>query len=182
MSVGSRFLVVEFSGEGLTLAEWTRDHPGTTVDVISEPVKLVGKDPSHPSLFLVKGADRAALVQVMERLDRVHGPVESLNLDALRGQWLGRMTVKESQMKSTTAASVAQFQHRYGAPWTHLEDGIVYMRARLPDKEDASRLVKQLEGYLAHQQVDAQVTVEEFSSHDYGVWDDLVQASIGMAP
>lgn len=182
MNVGSRFLVVEFSGEGITLAEWTRDHPGTTVDVISEPVRIVGKERLHPSLFLVKGADRAALVQCMERVDRVHGPVESVRLDALQGQWLGRMVVRESQLKSTTAASVAQFQHRYGAPWTHLEDGIVYMRARIPDKEDSERLLKQIEGYLAHQKVEAQVSVEEFSSHDYGVWDDLVQASIGMAP
>lgn len=179
---GNRFLIVEFSGEGLTLAEWTRDHPGTTVDLISEPVQRQGNDNLHPSLFLVKGADRAALVQLMERLDRVHGPVETLRMDALRGQWLGRMTVKESQLKSTTVAAIAQFQHRFGAPWTHLESGIVYMRARLPDKEDAPRLLKQLEGYLAHNQVEAQATVEELASHDYGVWDDLVQASIGMAP
>lgn len=178
----NRFLIVEFSGEGITLAEWTRDHPGTTVDVISEPVRREGKDNLHPSLFMVKGADRASLVQVMERLDRVHGPIQSLRVDPVRGQWLGRMTIKESQLKSTTAAAIAQFQHRFGAPWTHLENGVVYMRARLPEKEDSDRLLKQLQGYMAHHQVEAQATVEELSTHDYGVWDDLVQASIGMAP
>jgi hypothetical protein len=182
MGDGSRFLVLEFSGDGLTLAEWTRDHAGTTVDLISEPVRSEGAERVHPSLFLVKGANRAALVQLMDRLDRLFGPIQTLSMEAARGQWLGRMTVRESSMHSAAAAAVLQFQHRFGAPWTHMDDGVVYMRARLPPKEDGERLVKQLKGYLKDQKVDAHVSLQELSAHDYGVWDDLVQSSIGLAP
>jgi hypothetical protein len=182
MTQDNRFLVVEFSGEGITMAEWTRDYPGATADIISEPPKKVGKENVHPSLFLLKFGERAALVQAMERLDRVHGPIETLNLDVLRGQWLGRMTVRESQLHSTAAAAIAQFQNHFGSPWSHLEDGIIYMRARLNDAQNGERLIKLMQGYLKEHEVDAQVSVEEISSHDYGVWDDLVQASIGMAP
>lgn len=182
MAEGSNFLVVEFSGDGLTLSDWTRDHPGTTVDLISEPVRTEGGDRLHPSLFLVKGASRAAILQLMERLDRVYGPLQTVSRDAGRGTWLGRMTVRESAMHSVAAAAVMQFQHRFGAPWTHFDDGVAYMRARLPAKENGERLVKQVRGYLAEQRVDAHVSLQEVSAHDYGVWDDLVQASIGLAP
>lgn len=182
MREGTRFLVLEFGGEGLTLAEWTRDYPGATVDLISEPVRSKETDPIHPTLFLVKGAPRAALVQLMDRMDRLYGPLETLRMDAARGQWLARMQVKESAMHSSSAAAILQFQHRFGAPWTHMDDGVVYMRARLASDEDGDRLMQQLRGYLADKKIEAQVTVEEFASHDYGVWDDLVQASIGLAP
>lgn len=182
MADGARFLVVEFSGEGLTLAEWTRDHPGTTVDLISEPVRKDGGERLHPSLVLVKGAHRSAVVQLMDRLDRLYGPVQTLRLDAPRGLWVGRILVRESAMHSTAAAALMQFQHRYGAPWTHMDDGVVYMRARLAASEDGDRLLQQVRGYLAHNEVDAQVAVQELGTHDYGVWDDLVQASIGLAP
>ena len=177
----SRFLVVEFPGDGLTLADWTRDHAGATVDLISEPVRSRGADRVHPSVVLVKGAGRAALVQLMDRLDRLYGPVETLRLEPARGQWLARLSVRESAMHSAAAAAVLQFQHRYGAPWTHIDDGIVYMRALLPPREDGDRLAQQMRGYLAQNKVDAQVSVQEFSAHDYGVWDDLVQHAIGLA-
>ncbi|MEK6976713.1 MAG: hypothetical protein AABY18_10290 [Candidatus Thermoplasmatota archaeon] len=182
MAEGSRFLVIEFSGNGLTLGEWTRDHPGTTIDLISEPVRAVGPDRVHPSLFLVKGANRAALVQLMDRLDRLYGPLDTLRMEPTRGQWMGRMHVKESAMNSAATAAVLQFQHRLGAPWTHIDDGVVYLRARLPAGEDGERLLHQVRGYLAKSGADAQVSLQEFSTHDYGVWDDLVQASIGLAP
>lgn len=117
----------------------------------------------------------------MDRLDRLYGPLETLRMEPARGQWLARMNVKESAMASGAAAAVMQFQHRFGAPWTHVDDGIVYMRARLKGEEDGDRLAQQLRGYLAQHKVDAQVSVQEFSVHDYGVWDDLVQNAIGLA-
>lgn len=182
MREGTQFLVLEFPGDGLTMADWARDNPGATIDMISEPVRTKEKDPVHPTLFLVKGAPRAALVQLMDRMDRLYGPLETLRMDPTRGQWLARMQVRESAMHSSSAAAVLQFQHRFGAPWTHIDDGIVYMRARLPPGDDGERLAEQVRGYLAEKKVDAQVMVQDFSSHDYGVWDDLVQASIGLAP
>lgn len=182
MPEGTRFLVIEFAGDGLTLAEWTRAHPGTTVDLISDPARAVGGDRVHPTLFLVKGANRAALVQLMDRLDRLYGPIDTLRVEPQRGQWMGRMQVRESAMGSPAAAALMQFQHRFGAPWTHIDEGVVYMRARLPAGEDGERLVHQVRGFLAKARADAHVALQEFSSHDYGVWDDLVQASIGLAP
>jgi hypothetical protein len=90
--------------------------------------------------------------------------------------------VRESTLHSTGAAAIAQFQDRFGPPWTHIDDGVVYMRARLHKATDGDRLVHQVRGYLAKEGVDAHVSVQDFSTHDYGVWDDLVQASIGLAP
>ena len=182
MQDGSRFLVVEFSGEGLTLAEWTRDQPGATIDLISEPAQGDGDGRVHPSLLLVKGAGRAGLVQLMDRVDRLYGPLHTLKIEPARGQWLVRLNIRESAMHSAATAALMQFQHRFGPPWTHMDDGVVYMRARLPARGDGDRLLQQVRGYLADQKVDAHVSLQELGSHDYGVWDDLVQASIGLAP
>lgn len=168
------------------MAEWTRDHPGATIDMISEPArskdKAEARDRVHPTLVLVKRAPRAALVQLMDGLDRLYGPIETLRMDPQQGTWLARIQFSEASMHSSSAGAVLQFQHRFGAPWTHIDDGIVYLRSLLPAKEDGERLAQQVRGYLADKKVDAQATVQEFSSHDYGVWDDLVQASIGLAP
>lgn len=176
------FLVVEFDGADLTLAAWTREHAGTTVDLISETVRLEGGERLHPTLFLVKGAPRAALAQAMDRLDRLFGPLETVRMEPARGLWLARMLVRESTLQSAAMAAILQFQHRFGAPWTHIDDGVVYLRARVRDGEDGERLVHQVRGYLAKERVEAHVSLQEAGSHDYGVWDDLVQSSIGLAP
>lgn len=181
MVAGTRFLVVEFTGEGLLLAEWTRDHPGTTIDLISEPVHEEGGEAVHPSLMLVRGVNRAALVQLMDRVDRLYGPINTLSMEAGRGRWLARIQVRESQLHSAAALTVTAFQHRLGIPWTHLDDGVVYLRAQLPPQEDAELLVQDLEERFRQAHIEAQIGIQEFGAHDYSVWDELVQASIGLS-
>ncbi|HJQ92809.1 MAG TPA: hypothetical protein VJ874_00830, partial [Candidatus Thermoplasmatota archaeon] len=94
-----------------------------------------------------------------------------------------RMRIKESMFLHNPGAQViVQFQHRFGAPWTHIEQGTVHLRARITDTEQAEVLADQMRRYFAKAGVDAQVELREISAKDYGVWDELVQRAIGLSP
>jgi hypothetical protein len=176
------FLVVEFTGEGIAFAEFTRSHPGCTVDVISEPVVHEGAQRVHPSLFLVRRAPPGTLNGLDAQLTRLHGSVETVRRNDLIGMWLGRTRIREAGLRSATTAVLSAFQHKFGVPWTHVEGGVLYMRARVQDPAEAEVLLGQIKAYLRAAGADADVTLQEIGAQDYSVWDELVQASVGLAP
>jgi hypothetical protein len=180
---GHRFVIVECPAEDLPLASFTLRNPGTTIDLISEPAVEEGGDRLHPSLVLIKGAPPAALALLLKQLGKVYDQVEAIERDDLRHLWLGRMRIRESAfLHNKGAAIITSFQHRYRAPWTHLEDGVLHIRARVLDEAHGELLVDQMRRFMAQAGVDAQVEVREISSRDYGVWEDLIQHAIGLAP
>jgi hypothetical protein len=93
------------------------------------------------------------------------------------------MRLRESVYAHDPGARViTQFQHRFGAPWTHLENGLVHLRAKVNDPAQGELLADQMRRYFTKAGVEAQVEVREVSVKDHGVWEDLVQRSIGLAP
>jgi hypothetical protein len=178
---GSLFLVVEFDGAGLPFAEFTRDNPGTAVDMLSEPAVKEGRERWHPSLVMVRGAGREALERLLTRVRQAYEEPETLRKETRTGTWVGRLRLRESSMHSAAAKALLQFQHRYGVAWTHLESGVLHMRARVNDQAEGDRLAAQVQGFLAESRVEAQVDIVEVSPHDYSVWEELVQFSLGMS-
>jgi hypothetical protein len=176
------FLVAEFSGDGLTLAGYTKENPGTRIDCILEPVVRDGEDLIHPTMFHVRGAPPGGPRILQERIEKVYGPVATLKRDDRLGTWIGRVRIRESAMTNPAVKALTQFQHRFGVPWTHIEAGVIYMRARVEDPQAADRLVQQVRGFMAQARIDADVAVQEIGAHDFSVWEELVQASVGMAP
>lgn len=180
---GHAFVIVEFPMADAPLAAFTAAHPGTTVDLISEPPVPDGKDTLHPSIVLVKGATPKALALLLARLAKAYDHVETIERDDAHGLWLGRMRLRESvYARDAGAAILTRFQHRFGAPWAHLEAGQLHLRAKVDDPARGEVLADQMRRYFAKAGVEAQVEVREISAKDYGVWEDLVQRSIGLAP
>lgn len=180
---GHVFVIVECPAEDMPLASFTLRNPGTTIDIISEAPIQEGDDRFHPSLVMIKGAPTPALNQLLLQLSRVYDHMETIERDDLRHLWLGRMRIHESAyLHNKGAAVISSFQHRYRAPWTHLEAGTLHLRARVTDEEHGDLLADQMRRYLDKEGVEAQVEIREISGKDYGVWEDLVQHAIGLAP
>ena len=180
---GHLFVIVEMTADDMPLSSFTLRNPGTAVDIISEPVAVEGDDRYHPSLVMVKGAPADALNVLLRQLGRVYDHIEAIERDDLRRLWLGRMRLHESAYLHNRGARVlSSFQHRYGAPWTHLEAGTLHLRARVQDEEQGELLADQMRRYFGKEGVDAQVELREISGKDYGVWEELVQHAIGLAP
>lgn len=178
-----RFLVVEYDGAGLPFIEWARDRPRVRLDMILEPMRAKGDDLQIPGVALVRGLDADAMRELDALLGRDYAPVQTLRRDARRGEWLGRLTLHVARMRgSPTALAIARMSDRFGPPWSHVDDGIVHMRLRIGDGVDADALAAELADAIRGRGGEAQVSVESFASHDYGVWDELVQAAIGLRP
>jgi hypothetical protein len=181
MAVGP-FLVVEYPGTGLPLAEWTSKHKATA-DMLLQPMQDVAGDLQAKGTLLARGMDAGALAALGSLLDRHYAPHETIRQDVRRGEWLGRMHIHlDTLRRSPGARAVALNQHRFGPPWSHVDDGVVHMRMRVKDAADADTLLEDVRKELARQDGDAQATLQEISTHDYGVWEELVQASIGLRP
>lgn len=180
--MGSPFLIVEFPQSDTPLAAFTLHVPGATVDLISEPTVLQGDDLIHPSVVLIRGAPAADVDALLKRM-AILWDIETIERDESKRSWMGRMRIKDSIMVHDPGAQVImQFQHRFGAPWTHIEQGTVHLRARVGDASQADVLADQMLRYFAKAGVDAQVELREISAKDYGVWDELVQRAIGLSP
>lgn len=175
-----RFLVVEFDGQGLPFADWTHARPGVSFDMILEPIRERDGDLQIPGIALVRGLDPTTSQHLGWLLDRYYAPWSTIRKDLARGVWLVRVTIHVVNMVSPAARAVAWFAPKLGAPWSHVDDGVVYMRMRVPDGADADELARQVREACVQANADAQVAVESYSAHDYSVWDQLVQASIGL--
>lgn len=178
-----RVLVVEYDGAGLPFVDWARGHPGATLDLILEPMRAVSTDLQVPGIALVRGLDAAGLRDLPGLLDRSYAPHQVLRRDARRGEWLGRVTLHVANMAHAPAAlAVARHADAFAPPWSHVQDGVVHMRLRVPDGADAEALAATLRQEMAARGGDAQVAVETHGERDHGVWDHLVQASLGLSP
>jgi hypothetical protein len=176
----ARFLVAEFPGGGMVFARFTGEHPGTTVDMLSDSVEGAAGHKYHGTVFLVKGIGAEDVAALASELTRVYEPPLTLDYDPDGRQWLGRVRMRESAIPSAGGRGIAQFLHLVGVPWLHIEAGIVYMRARLPDGADADSIMTLIQGHLAEQGVEVHLDVEEVPVGDFGVWDDLVATSVGL--
>jgi hypothetical protein len=183
MPQAPRFLVVEYDGAGLPFVDWARGRPGMKLDLILEPMRAEGRDLQVPGIALVRGLDADALLDLPALLDRSYAPHRTLRRDARRGEWLGRVTLHVANMAHAPAAlAVARHAGDYAPPWSHVEQGVVHMRIRVPDGADADAMAATLRSEMAGRGGDAHVAVETHGQHDHGVWDQLVQASLGLAP
>ena len=177
------FVIVEFPLADTPLASATAKVPGCRIDVIAEPVVGEGGEKWHAAVVLIKGLPGPELTQLLVRLGKVYERIETIERDDLQGSWLGRMRMRESAMTHNKGAAVVlRFQHRFGALWSHIEAGILYLRAKVRDAAHGELLADQMRRYFAKAGVPAQVEVRDVSAKDYGVWEDLVQRSIGLAP
>lgn len=181
MADPARFVVVEYDGAGLPFVDWAKAHPGVTLDMILSPLRAAGADLQIPGFALVRGLSAKAMTDLPRLLEASYAPTQAMRRDAKRGEWFGRITLHVANMRQAPAAqAVARLSDRFGPPWSHVDDGVVYMRLRVPDGADADALARDIQAEAAARGAEAQVSVESFGRHDFGVWEELVQAAIGL--
>ncbi len=175
------FLIVEYPDKTFG-ASFTATRPGVTLDSISEPATGPPDNRRHPALCLAQGLRPEDQRILVTGLTHLYDDLETLQQDLRRGRWMGRFTVRERVLRGTALHTILSFQGRFGSLWTHAADGVVHLRARVADPAHGEELAQDLRVALDHAGTEAQVEVREFGPHDYGTWDQLVQASIGLAP
>jgi hypothetical protein len=181
-----RFLFVEYP-EVTPVAMLTRGRPGLTIDVITEP----GTGPMGRRRFriiLLARGSKSDVDAVAKVIEASRGPLEVLNGDPRGERWLVRFVVREEDLTDSVSQRLTKFQDRYGAPWLHMDDGQMYLRARVHDDVDSERLVAEVRAELGRLMpasrkgdVGGQVEVRELGPRDYGVWQELIQFAIGLA-
>lgn len=180
--MGTTWLVVELDQPDLLLTSFTGQHPGCTIDVIKEPPVPHGDELLHPAIFMVKHAPWDAMATLQADLAQVYGPATTLRLDKANQVWVGRITMPQSAYHDAGAQAILKFQSHYGVAWVHLEQGVLHMRARIRDGVEPARLARQCQGFLEAHDVSAQVSLQEIPEHDFGLWRELVEYTVGLAP
>ena len=180
--MGSTWLVVELQQAALPLTRFTAEHDGCTIDLITEPPQDVDGQRVHPAIFMVKCAPATAVERLLTRLDSIYGPVRVLRREPGAEAWAGRLQIPEAAMDDPSLQALAKLRERLGVGWVHLEEGVLHVRARVKEGSDPARLAREIQGYLDARGIEAQVTVQEMPEHDFGVWRDLVEYSVGLAP
>ncbi|MHB8633423.1 MAG: hypothetical protein ACYDBQ_05565 [Thermoplasmatota archaeon] len=176
------FLVVEFAGGELPFIEFTRLHPGSTVDLIIEAqdARRSGPHTRQETVFLVKGAPWPATEAFVNSVAAAHGTVHPIRREPRLGVWLGRVGLRPRALEGPTAYVLNNLLRGLGAPWIHCEGGVLHLRVRLPEPEPPG-LVEGAEAALAFAGIEAQAEAREYGAHDYSVWQELVEQSVGLS-
>jgi hypothetical protein len=174
------FLIVEFPSQDFVMTRFTRAHTLCAIDLVSQRPVVRGGGRAYPTVFQAKGVAWREFQGLLEELSRVHGPPEVLRRDLAGLAWLCRVDMHTTHLGGD-AQALAQFEDRFGPPWLHVEQGVLHLRARLAEGIQPERLIDQLRGFLAATGAQAQVEVRDLAPHDYGVWEELLQASAGRA-
>jgi len=182
MPVSNPFLVVEFPGEDLVFAQVTRDHPSCRVELLLEPVEEKGSM-NYSCVFLVKGLHEAGVDRLEKELKKRFATPKTLRRDVILQTWMGRVRIPRSKLKGASkgAHTMSEFGHKYGILWFHIEDGVVHMRTRVTDREEAERLARQVREHMQAAGVEAQVELQEVATQDFSVWRDIVELSLGLS-
>lgn len=173
-------LVIEASAAGGELPDFTRQNPGSTIDLMAEPAAQ-GNDDDLSALVLVRGAPWQDIDGFVAELGRKQGPVTTLRRTPVESLWFGRATFHPSTFRTQGAKALQSLMGMMGPPWVHIEHGVVHIRARIKDPAKAEDLLQRAVESLRAAGQDPQVVVQEVAPKDHSVWEGLVQRGIGLS-
>jgi hypothetical protein len=176
----SRFLLMEFDGGDLIFARATRQFDGATVDLLSEPQEDAD-GLLYSAVFLVRGLPESAMERVERDLTKRYEKPKTLRRDVIQSTWMGRIRMRASAMTAGGAKVYESLHRHWGLPWIHIEGGQVMVRARVVDAGAADSLARRVGEAMAAVGVASQVEVQEVVPKDFGVWKELVEASLGLS-
>jgi hypothetical protein len=172
-------LVAEYAAEDSEFAQFTRAHPGSTVDLMTEQAARDAR--AHTALALVRGAPWAAIEALVLALRRRTPPAQALRSDARQARWFGRVAFDVGGAGLEANPALARVIDQVGPPWLHVEAGVVHLRARLREPRHPDEVLALAEEGLREAGVEAQTIVQEVAERDHSVWEDLVRHSIGLS-
>lgn len=172
-------LVIEYPAADGEFPPFTRQHPGSSVDFMAEPG--APGSPTRTGLILIRGAPWQAIDAFVADLSRRRAPVATLRREPANGLWFGRATFEVASMSAPGTKVITSLFGMIGPPWAHVEHGVVHLRARLKDPEQADEVLRQAEEGLRAAGLESQVVIQEVAPKDHSVWESLIQHGIGMS-
>lgn len=175
------FVVAEFDGAGSVLAELTRVHPATTADAIADPPVELDGERVVPVVILVQGLPVGENQAMIEQMGKVGRANEVLSDDRAAGRLLVRMHIPLEGVPTKGLQVYNRFLGPIHNPWIHIDDGTFYIRGRVAHADQANDLARRMAFAFREAGVEAQVAVQAFDRHDLSVWEELVQATLGLS-
>ena len=175
------FLVAEFDATGSVIGEMTRAVPGAAVDIIVEPPVEVEGRRMLPTVQLFRGFPDTMMKEVLAKLRETGHGLEILANEPAARRVLLRVHVPPESSDSSGVHVVSRFLGPMRNPWVHVDEGTFYIRGRITAPDQADDLARQLVQELAAAHVEAQVDVQAIDRHDLSVWEELVEAKLGLS-
>ncbi len=175
------FVVAEFEGEGSLLAALTRRIPGVTADAIADPPVEVGGQRVLPLVVLVRGVPPNQVQGLLDGMQKAGRTVEVLQDDRVVERLLVRAHVPVDSIPSAGIQAFNKYLGPIHNPWVHIDDGTFYIRGRVRFPKEAEDLAARLARDMKEAGVEAQVDVQAIDRHDLSVWEELVEATLGLS-
>ncbi len=175
------FVAAEFDGSDSTLAALTVAHPGSSIDGIADPPITRDGIRIVPFVWLFRGIPLAKVRRALGDFERQGREVEVLSETPAADRLLARAHVTMETSMSRGVQVVARFLGALHNPWVHIDDGRFYVRARVSRPAEAEVLALRLDRTLKAACLLAQVDVQALDRHDLSVWEELVEATIGLS-
>lgn len=174
MRLTNPFLVVEFPTQGLALPEATRQHPGSTVDLVMQSKEGVGGHTVYRSVMRVAGFTERAFVDLLSRLRTLYGEgIEVLRAEPDERVWIVRTEIQRQAIHSPELHYLMRFEEAFGTPYGHIEGGVYHVRAQARDPEAAEADAQRIRAWFAKAGLEAQVSVEGLSERELELMTEL---------
>jgi len=169
------FLVVEVPSLSTAAAAFTRAHPGVALDFFGQtdsgqaggPLRVITQGIGGPPHVLVE------LLHLI--VDKYPGTQILVPPDEM-GEWTAAFEVPMAPEDLVTQA-VMRFtdEHDLRMRWGRIEDGTGFMRAMVPNPDEAESRAQDLRDYLAQRHLDADVGVEVEDEERLAQWVEVMR-------
>lgn len=172
------FLVLELPGLRTAGLEYSRSHPGATIDLVLS----LGADGPDTGARKVRafclarglgaGGDEAMIAAF--RRDRVE--IGTIERNADGSVWFGTLDFVARELPDARLVPLMQFLRdaELNVGWLRVEEGVSYLRAEIADEEHPDRVLDAAHRFLSRSGIDADAAIEQASSKDAGPWMELL--------
>jgi hypothetical protein len=154
------FLVVEIPSLTTPLAAFMAGEPRLVLDVAMRTQPAPG-NPGMMCVARASGRPKARLLELLLRLQQNYPGTQVLEPPSAEGVWVASFFLPPHP-RDATAQAVWAFTADHGLhlKWVRVEEGACYLRALVPDPDQAQDLAARCRGYLEALGLDADVSVD----------------------
>ncbi len=174
---GKAYLVIEVADLKMPGIVFSAGHPECTLDVVSVPTAPGGS--TLAVLVLARGA-KAAWPELLAELQAAFPTMRALERDPNDDALLLTFTLPARARTDPVAIKIHEFLVAHAIPvrWQRIEQGRCFIKAEVPADVAPHVLRDRCAGYFEALHIEAEVDLEASGAGDFGLWNDLVQATL----
>lgn len=166
----SLFLIARFPGDGLVMAPFTVQHPGSRIDSASVPA---GAGFLHASANVVRGMPKEAFLQLHRASEARYGPSPLTESDDEGRRWVFLNRVREDDVAARQLLFLSKLQKEFGLWWSHISAGRYELRAEVADPMAARNAIERLRAHYKRIGAVPDITVAPLPSAELDIRDEL---------